>query len=245
MRLAIRAFGLTAYAAFLGAFVYFIGFTAGLLPGKPPAPPVQALAIDLALVAFFGVAHSAMARPRFKQAWTRVVPTAAERSVYVLVASAQLTLLCWQWRPLAGPPLWQATGWAALALQALQSLGWATVLLSSFLLDHFEMFGLRQTFGRMGAGLPSLRMPLLYRLVRHPIYLGLLVALWSAAALDSGRLLLGALLTAYLLIGVRHEERDLLRTFGDEYRRYQERVPGLLPWPRPAVARVTGRAPSQ
>jgi protein-S-isoprenylcysteine O-methyltransferase Ste14 len=236
-RLAVRCFALVAYAAFLGVFVYFIGFAGGI--GVPRAvddgaetAPGAAAAIDIGLVLFFGVAHSVMARAWFKRAWTRVVPPAAERSAYVLVASAQLALLCWQWRPIVAPVLWQATGPAALALRTLGLAGWTLVLASSFLIDHFELFGLRQAFAGRDPAPPSLRTPLFYRVVRHPLYLGILVGLWAAPVMSAGHLLLAALMTAYILVGVHHEERDLLRLFGDEYRRYQERVPMLLPLPR-------------
>jgi protein-S-isoprenylcysteine O-methyltransferase Ste14 len=181
-----------------------------------------------------------MARPRFKRVWTRIVPPACERSVYVLVASGQLALLSWQWRTWGAAPLWNAVGVAAIALRTLQALGWATALLSTFLIDHFELFGLRQGFGGASKAV-TFRTPLLYRYVRHPLYLGMLTALWSAPTMTLGHLLLAGLLTIYVLIGVRHEERDLVRLFGDEYRRYQAEVPMLLPLPRRLrAARLAG-----
>src|SRR5262249_29962712 len=155
-----------------------------------------------------------------KRLWARLVPPAAGRSLYVLVATLQIALLCWQWRPLPTPRLWSATGTAALALTAIQAAGWATQLLSTFLLDHFELVGLRQAFGRTPVT-PTFRTPLLYRVVRHPLYFGFLLAFWSAPTMTLGHFLLAALLTAYLLVGIRHEERDLVRTFGEAYRRYQ------------------------
>lgn len=229
------ALGVFAYVAFNVTFVYFIGFVGGILVPRTvdsgaAASPAVALAMDLALVAFFGVVHSVMARPRWKRAWTRIVPPSGERSVYVLVASLQLALICWQWRPVGGT-VWSTTGILASLLFVLFGLGWAMVLTSSFLIDHFELFGLRQAFGRVSAE-PRFRTPLLYRAVRHPLYLGMLLGLWCAPVMTVSHLLLAALFTAYILIGVRHEERDLVRVFGDEYRRYQAEVPMLLPFLR-------------
>ena len=231
----IRLFALSAYAFFLAGFVYFIGFVNGIgVPkaiddGTAASVPV-AVAIDLGLVLFFGLAHSLMARASFKRAWTRLIPPPAERSVYVLVASAQIALLCWLWQPLAQVHLWQTTGAAALALRAGSLLGWGIVLLSSHLIDHFELFGLRQAFQAQAPARPAgLQTPFLYRWVRHPLYLGILIGLWVTPSMTDGHLLLAAAMTAYILVGVHHEERDLVRTFGDEYRRYQARVPRLLP----------------
>jgi protein-S-isoprenylcysteine O-methyltransferase Ste14 len=248
--MAIRALALIAYASFLAAFVYFIGFVSGVgvphpVDGVATLPLAAALAVDLGLVLFFGVTHSVMARSRFKRAWTRVVPPAGERSVYVLVASAQMALLCWQWRPIAAPQLWATSGALAIALRALSAAGWAIVLLSSFLIDHFELFGLRQAFGR-AAPASALRTPLLYRWVRHPLYFGLLLGWWSASSMGASHLLLATTLTAYILVGVRHEEHDLLRTFGEEYRRYQLAVPMLVPLPwRRGAAPVARGTPSE
>jgi methanethiol S-methyltransferase len=244
--LIVRLYALLAYAGFQATFVYLIGFVFGwgvpkAIDDGPPTPWVAAVAIDLGLVLFFGVVHSVMARARFKRLWTKVVPPAAERSTYVLVASAQLALLCWQWRPIDAPTLWTATGTLAVALRALSAVGWGTALLSTFLIDHFELFGLRQGFGRSTPE-PVLRTPLLYRWVRHPLYFGTLLAFWSAPTMSIGHLLFAALFTVYILIGVRHEERDLLRIFGDAYRSYQAEVPMLIPFvrrARPRLARVS------
>jgi protein-S-isoprenylcysteine O-methyltransferase Ste14 len=220
-----RVISVVAYLAFNLVFVYFIGFVAGV--GVPKtiddgAPTRFAVPIDLALVAFFGAVHSVMARAWFKRVWTRIVPNAAERSVYVLVATAQMALLCWQWRPL-GPTLWSTSGALAFVLRMVEALGFAMVIVSTFLIDHFELFGLRP------ASAPRLRTPFLYRWVRHPLYLGIVVGLWVSSTMTLGHLLLSVSMTAYILIGVRHEERDLVRMFGDEYRAYQARVGCLLP----------------
>jgi len=225
----LRFFALGSYAAFLGSFLYFAAFLSGFVRGHAHARSLPvAVAIDLALLTFFAVTHSVMARPAFKRRWTRIVCRQAERSVYVLVASAQVALLCWQWRPLPGPTLWSASGWAAGALVAGQCLGFGIALVSTFLLDHFELFGLRQAFGRADA-LPAFRTPWLYRVVRHPLYLGQVIAFWSAPHMSLGRFALALGLTLYVFVGARLEERDLVDTFGDDYRLYQHDVPMIVP----------------
>ncbi len=226
----LRLFALVSYTAFNASLLYFLAFLSGFAGGHPPASSSAiAVAIDLGLLAFFAITHSVMARAGFKRAWTRIVGGGAERSVFVLVASVQVALICWQWRPLPGPTLWSASGGAASALVALQLLGFAIALVSSFVLDHFELFGLRQAFGRMASGPPTFRTPSLYRVVRHPLYLGLVIALWSAPEMTIGRVVLAGGLTLYVLVGARLEERDLVTTFGDDYRRYQREVPMLIP----------------
>jgi protein-S-isoprenylcysteine O-methyltransferase Ste14 len=246
-QLLVRLYAVGAYAAFLAVFLYLIGFVAGW--GVPKSvddgvatPVALAVAVDVALVLFFGLLHSVMARAHFKRVWTKLVPPSAERSTYVLVASAQIALLCWQWRPI-GPALWDSRGAFAVAVRALQLGGWGIAILSTYLVDHFELFGLRQAFGG-GAQEPVLRTPLLYRWVRHPLYFGMLVGLWSAPTMSVGHFLLSSLLTGYILVGVRHEERDLVRVFGDAYRRYQATVPMLLPLPRRTSARRLAGAPA-
>ena len=246
----IRLYALFAYTAFLATFVYFMGFVTGwgvpkAIDDGSPTPPLLAVAIDLGLVAFFGLAHSVLARPGFKRAWTRIIPPACERSTYVLIASAQLALLCWQWRPVGALPLWSATDTLAVALRTLQLAGWGIALLSTYLIDHFELFGLRQAFGG-SAREPVLQTPWLYRWVRHPLYFGMLLAFWSAPTMSTGHLLFSTLLSVYIVIGARHEERDLLRLFGDEYRRYQAAVPMLLPFPSGGLrSRVAAAAVSK
>lgn len=232
-RAAIAAFGLVAYAAFQASFVYFIGFVDDLVVPKTIDSGVArsalgAVAIDVGLIAFFGFVHSLMARPGFKRAWIRVVPAEAERSVYVLVASAQIALLCWQWRPLPDPILFRVGGAAGTGLVALSLAGWAIALASSFMIDHFELFGLRQAFGRPSHA-RSFQVPFLYRVVRHPLYLGLLLGMWATPEMSAGHLLFATAMTLYVAIGVRHEEADLVRAYGDVYREYQEVVPMLLP----------------
>jgi protein-S-isoprenylcysteine O-methyltransferase Ste14 len=247
--LLVRIYALFAYAGFLATFVYLIGFVVGwgvpkAIDDGPSTSLVMALAIDLGLVLFFGLAHSVMARAPFKRVWTTIIPPAAERSTYVLVASAQLALLCWQWRPIGALQLWTTTGTLALLLRALSAVGWGTALVSTHLIDHFELFGLRQAFGR-SAPEPVFRTPLLYRWVRHPLYFGMLLAFWSAPTMSASHGLFSALLSVYILIGVRHEERDLVRIFGDEYRRYQAAVPMLIPFPLRVRPRLAGVSASQ
>jgi protein-S-isoprenylcysteine O-methyltransferase Ste14 len=244
-RLLLRGFGIAAYAASFATLNYFIAFVSGMgvpktvdsgAAGGVPA----AIAINLLLVAFFGVVHSVMARPGWKRAFAKYVPPAAERSLYVLIASAQLALLAWQWRPIP-LPIWQTTGVLALALRSIQVLGWITLFASSFFIDHFDLFGLRQAFERPPSS-TVLRTPGLYRWVRHPIYVGWLVGMWSAPSMTAGHALLASLLTLYILVGIRHEERDLVRQFGDEYRRYQREVPMLVPAPRLRLRRLSKSA---
>ena len=234
-RLFIRLYAVFAYTTFLAVFVYFIGFVAGwgvptTIDDGPPTSALLAVAIDVSLALFFGVIHSVMARARFKRVWTQLIPHAAERSTYVLIASAQLGLLCWQWRPIT-LQLWTTSGTLAVIVGVLQAAGWTIALLSTYLIDHFELFGLRQAFGASQPE-PVLRMPLLYAWVRHPLYFGTLLAFWSAPAMSAGHLLFSTLLSVYIVIGVRHEERDLVHRFGDAYRRYQAAVPMLIPLPR-------------
>ena len=193
----------------------------------------EAVWVDILLLALFGVQHSVMARRSFKQWWTRVVPPAVERSTFVLATSLVLALLFWQWRPIPEPILWQVDRPAvAQLLVALFWLGWALVLVSTFLIDHFELFGLQQVFARLtGRKMPvsQFKTPLLYRYVRHPLYLGLLLTFWSVPVMTAGHLLFSAGASAYTLIGIWFEERDLVAQFGDRYRRYRQEVGMLLP----------------
>lgn len=231
-------YGVAAYAVGFAALLYFIGFSGNLLVPRSvdigaSAPLAQALGIDLLLLALFGVQHSVMARRGFKRWWTRVVPAAVERSTYVVATSAVLALLCWFWVPIEAPVVWRVTGNAGVTLLwSVFGLGWMLVLLSTFLINHFELFGLQQVFARLtGRTLPEARFktPLLYRYVRHPLYLGLLLSLWAIPVMTAGRLLLAIGLSAYILIGIGFEERDLLRQFGERYRRYRIEVGMLLP----------------
>ncbi len=228
------------YFAFFMSFVYLIGFLAGH-PAWPThvdkgiaAPAGWAAVVDLALVALFGVQHSVMARPGFKAAWTRIVPAPLERSVYCLAAAAALLILYIFWHPIP-EVVWSVTDPIGRAiLWALFAAGIGIVFIATWLLNHFELFGLAQAWSHFrGAAFPptGFRTPLFYRVVRHPIYLGFLLALWATPHMSAGHALLSAALTVYTLIGIRLEERDLLNRFGVRYEEYRVRVGMIIPRP--------------
>jgi protein-S-isoprenylcysteine O-methyltransferase Ste14 len=237
-RAATLAFAALAYAIFFATFLYLIAFVGNLpfvprtVDRGPDAPLLVALAIDAALIAAFGLQHSVMARQGFKQWWTSFVPRQAERSVYVLATSLVLILLFLFWRPIDGV-VWQIERpWAVMLLQGLFAAGWLLVLLSTFLINHFELFGLQQAWlharGRE-ASAPVFRQPLFYRLVRHPLYLGFFIAFWATPVMSFGHLLLAAGMSAYMLVAIRYEERDLVGLFGRDYEEYRGRVGMLTP----------------
>ena len=200
-------------------------------------PLTEALVVNILLMSLFAVQHSVMARKPFKEWWTQYVPKPVERSTYVLLASLALVLLFWQWRPIP-TVLWQvADPNIALAITAVSLLGWVMVFTSTFLINHFELFGLHQVANNLvGRDMPAVRFrtPVLYKLVRHPIYLGFIIAFWAAPVMTVGHALFAAVTTAYIFVGIFLEERDLIAMFGDEYRRYRERVSMLIPWRKSA-----------
>ena len=233
-------FGAVSYLTFLVTILYAIGFVEGLVVPKtidtgPDSPAIEALAINLALMSLFAVQHSVMARKSFKQWWTQYVPRSIERSIYVLFASLTLLLLFWQWRPLPAVVWHVDEPQIAMALTGLSMLGWVIVFTSTFLINHFELFGLHQVANNLAGRempVPIFRTPLYYKFVRHPIYLGFIIAFWAAPTMIVGHLLFAAVTTAYIFVGILLEERDLVDMFGDEYRRYRQRVSMLLPWRR-------------
>ena len=235
-------YGVAAYAACLAALLYFIGFSGNLLVPKSvdvgaAAPWAWAVVIDLLLIVLFGIQHSVMARRGFKRWWTRTVPEVVERSTYVVATSAVLALMFWFWLPITAPVVWRVEHGAVVALLwSLFGLGWLLVLVSTFLINHFELFGLHQVFARLtGRAMPEaqFRTPLLYRWVRHPLYTGLLLSFWAVPVMTAGRLLFALGCSAYILIGIAFEERDLVRQFGERYRAYRNQVGMLIPRMKP------------
>jgi protein-S-isoprenylcysteine O-methyltransferase Ste14 len=233
----VLGYGTIVYVAFLALFAYTIGFLANVAVPKgiddgPTVPTSTAIVIDLGLLGAFAVQHSVMARPWFKRWWTRLVPAAVERSTYVLAATAAVALLLWQWRPLPAT-VWSApAGLATGLLWTLYATGWAILVLSTFLIGHFDLFGLRQVSARARERRytePDFRQPLLYRLVRHPIMVGFIIAFWATPQMSAGRLLFAVAATGYILVAVRFEEHDLRRHLGERYQRYERDVPRFVP----------------
>lgn len=238
-------YGVASYAVFLVAFLYSVGFLGNLsLPTTIDrghiGPPLQAIAIDLGLLLLFVVQHSGMARQSFKRWWTRFLPVSIERSTYVLISSLTLFLLFWQWRPIP-TRIWTVDDpLMAGAISGLYWIGWAVALVSTFLISHFQFFGLSQVFGRFfnqKLPAPVFKTTLFYKYVRHPLYLGFLLAFWAAPAMTAGHLLFALATTGYIFAAVQLEERDLINTFGDEYRGYRQRVGMLIPILRREYAR--------
>lgn len=224
------------------AFLYAIGFVSGFVVPKTidtaaVVPIADALIVNLLLMSLFAVQHSVMARQQFKKWWTQYVPKSVERSTYVLLASLSLLLLFWQWRPMPAI-VWEIRNpQIATIITGLSLLGWLIVLSGTFLINHFELFGLHQVANNLaGRSMPQprFRTPLYYEFVRHPIYLGFIIAFWVAPTMTAGHLLFAGVTTAYIIVGILLEERDLVAVFGDDYRRYKSWVSMLVPWRKSA-----------
>jgi len=249
-KLIFSLYALLCYLIFFGTFVYMIGFVenivrfdfadqfANLFPktldtGRAAVSLPLAITIDLLLIALFGLQHSVMARQGFKQKWTKVVSRAIERSTYVLMASVLLIILFYFWQPVK-MILWdfRQTN-AGMVLFGVSLLGWTLLLISTFLINHFDLFGLRQVYiylKNKKSGHIEFRTPGFYKYVRHPIYFSFLIIFWFAPVMTLGHLLFASGFTMYILIGIYHEEKDLVQLFGKNYLNYRERVPKLLPF---------------
>jgi methanethiol S-methyltransferase len=231
-------YGMASYLVFFVTILYTIGFVMGLAVPKnidtgASTSTVEAVVVNLLLMSLFAVQHSVMARKGFKAWWTRYIPKPIERSTYVLASSLCLLLLFWQWRAMP-VVVWHVADHDLAAAVAMLSLaGWVLAFISTFLIDHFELFGLSQVVSGLAdkeAAPPRFRTPLLYKFVRHPLYLGFVIAFWAAPIMTAGHLLFAAVTTAYILVGIWLEERDLIEMFGDQYREYKQRVSMLIPW---------------
>ena len=231
-------YGIVCYLVFLGTFLYAIGFVGNLLVPKtidsqPEVPLLTAILVDASLLLLFALQHSIMARPAFKRWWTRIIPEHLERSTYVVLASLCLILMMWQWQPVGGI-IWSVENETIKNLLLVSFLsGWLMVLASTFLINHFDLFGLRQVWlhftGKPYTQLPF-RIPFLYRLVRHPLYLGFIIAFWSAPVMTTAHFLFAVLTTGYILTAIQLEEKDLVGVFGDKYRAYRKWVPMIIPF---------------
>ena len=235
-RIAVFVYGVACYMAALATFVYLAAFLENVfvptsIDSAPQSPLWIALMVDLGLLVLFGVQHSVMARPAFKAMWTKIVPEAAERSTYVLFSSVAMFLLFWQWRPIGGV-IWNMENiYGRIALYAMYAVGWVMVLVTTFLINHFDLFGLRQVtlqlVGRPYTGL-TFRTPGPYKLVRHPLYVGWLMVFWFTPEMTAAHLLFAVALTTYILIAIQYEERDLVQMHR-EYAEYRRRVPMMVP----------------
>lgn len=254
-RISAFVFSIVCYAVFLLVFLYLLAFLSNLqaMPladvfpmirtlvprsidlGRDMGSPAAAVLVNVALIALFGLQHSVMARPGFKRVWTRAVPKELERSLYVLLSSAVLALLIWQWRPIPTPVLWHADAtWSVALAWSVMGLGVIVLLWATFLIDHFELFGLRQGWSTLREAElrgPAFVTPYLYKIVRHPLYVGWLLIFWGTPTMTVGHLMFSAGMSGYILLAIRFEERDLVQHIGEPYQRYREEVPALVPRP--------------
>ena len=240
MKILIAFFGVISYTVGMGGLVYFILYLGpfDLLPThintSPPGNLLPAILINLGVMILFGIQHTVCARPWFKEALTRILPAAAERSSYVLLSGVMMILICHLWQPIDGT-LWQvSTTWATNTLIALYGLGWSIAVISSFLINHFDLFGLQQVYHNLrGTASPddSFTERGFYSLVRHPLQLGILIGVWATPVMSMTHLMLAGTMTAYIFIGLYFEEKDLVRTLGPDYEDYQRRVRKVLPLP--------------
>jgi len=231
-------YGIVSYLAFFGTILYAIGFVGNIfVPKSIDSSPVTSLAeavlVNASLLLLFALQHSIMARPAFKKRWVKIIPEPVERSTFVLLASLCLMLMMWQWQPM-GAVVWSVENETVRTVLLVLSLtGWAIVFISTFLINHFDLFGLRQTWlyfrGIPYTNLPF-RIPLLYKFVRHPLYLGFIIAFWSASTMTIAHLLFAVLTTGYILIAIQLEEKDLVSLFGEKYLKYRKWVPMILPF---------------
>jgi len=264
-RIVILSFSLVSYGLFLLVFLYLLAFLANvqhtaladawpligaLVPlsidsGRDPGALTSALPVNIGLIILFGLQHSVMARQGFKKAWTRIVPREAERSVYVLLSSVVLVLVIWQWRPIPEPVLWNANaGWTVALAWGVMIAGVAILLLSTFLIDHFDLFGLKQawtTFMARRFQPPAFKTPLFYKWVRHPLYVGWLFIFWGTPHMTAGHLLFALGMSGYILLAIRYEERDLVSFHGRAYEHYREEVPMLVPMPGKSYSNATDK----